>query len=275
MWKTKSQRSWIRLAFLLILFPFSLKAAPDTETLYNNMTVRESFYLREFFRIAISEEHFGYTLFFDKPMSTMGFFLRCPSKEMSNAYQNKLLKKGWKVWKKYETSFPHSRFLLFEEEESFFDKENKHTIKVCNLYLIHKKEFLSQIVANWDLFSDRLGSEFSPRTLLEQIESTKCLLVHLNYDETLLGILLGFGREAALIFDLHEKGESHTPLNRLVSTDSFVGKVEPVVFMGNENSLATQEILKKYDEQRKALEKILQQKDLLKLTLKALSQPTE
>ena len=114
--------------FFLICLPLSLRGM-DVESIYGKMSYGERFYLREFFKISICDNHFGYVLFYNKPVSASGFFLKCPSRELDHPYKNKLLKKGWNVWKKYEKTIPHSGFVFCEEIDVFFDEDNEQEIK--------------------------------------------------------------------------------------------------------------------------------------------------
>lgn len=255
--------------FFLICLPLSVGAA-DAENIYNKMSYGERFYLREFFKISICDNHFGYVLFHNKPMSASGFFLKCPSHELDHPYKNKLLKKGWCVWKKYENKIPHNGFVFCEEIDIFFDSVNKKEIKVCNIYLVNKKTLRSTLQAYVDCFKQRLGENFSPDEFLQLIETTKSILPHLHDDEFLLGILLGYGKDAPDLFYINEKTSLPKPLTKLTSTPSKYGKVQPITFVGDPTSKETQQTIQSYRGQAESIEQLCQNEDILKSVLKML-----
>ncbi len=199
------------------------------------MSVQERFYLRKFFKKVVCNDQWGYALFFDKPVSLAGFFLKCPSQEILHPYSNKLMKKGWKVWKKHAYSFPSSHFLLCEEIDSSAESI------LCKVYLINKPAFLKVVNENLTIFKNRLGENFSPEKLLSEIENTKTLTPHLEHDEGLLGIVLGFEVNSSLLFGARAPLTSQAPtrdqfLQRVESLQSAKCKIHPVTFLGDPQS---------------------------------------
>ena len=123
-----------KLLWFLLFIQFSVNASENDQIL-DNMNRRERFYLNEFFKACVREDHFGYAIFFDKPVSVSGYFIKCPSRENSAPYLNKLISYGWKVWKKYEPLLQHSNYIFCEEAflEPYQDSSTCKESKLCIL----------------------------------------------------------------------------------------------------------------------------------------------
>lgn len=239
-------------ALIIALIALTIPLSARSQDILTKMTFQERFYLKKFFKKTIYNDHWGFALFFDKPVSLTGFFLKCPTCEIAHPYGNKLMKKGWKVWKKVASAFPTSRFILCEEIDP--SDENPPEVILCKIYLINKHAFLKVLYDNLTLFKSKLGEDFSPEKVLSHIENTKTLTPHLNHDEGLLGIVLGFEVESSLLFGERAPTISQTSLRdqflQLVcSTGPPKCKIQPVAFLGNPQSLAVQKLLDQYSTQ--------------------------
>jgi len=254
---------------VLALFIFCIAPLPaQSLDVLKKMTSQEQFYLKNFFRKTVCKDHWGYALFFDKPASLAGFFLKCPSQDISNPYSNRLMKKGWHVWRKYCSDFSTEHFIICEEVDP--SEEIPPVDIICKIYLINKSAFLHVLYENLDLFKSRLGDDFSPEKLLLTIEHTKTLTPHLNYDEGLLGVVLGFEVESALLFGKRTSSQVllHNPLlQRVCSTQPPHYKIYPVAFTGNPESPQVQKLLDKYSYQTPFIEKVVRNKQFLELVL--------
>ncbi|MCH9625980.1 MAG: hypothetical protein S4CHLAM123_11660 [Chlamydiales bacterium] len=237
----------------------------------NSLSINERFYLEKFFKIAICDDHFGYSLFFNKPMSVTGYFLQCPSHELGSPYKNKLVKKGWKVWKKHADQMAHSGFIFCEERIVFYDPYNACEIEVCNIYLINKRILQQTVQSNLAIFRERLGEAFSVDGFVERIEATKTVTPHIGGDEMLLGILLGFGKEASMLFERYATAAEIGGLTAVMSEPSIKEKVQPVVFVGDPSSLEVRSILDSYQGQAQYLENVCRGKKLLKMVFQKLN----
>lgn len=269
---------WIdmqKLLWFVLFIQFSLNASEIDRNL-DGMSSRERFYLKEFFKACVREDHFGYTIFFDKPVSASGFFIKCPSREIAAPYQNKLISEGWKIWKKYEPLFQHPNYIFCEEIEEFYDKDLKSKIKVCHIFLITKNALLNLLDEKHFLFSEQLGSEFSPEKFLHDVETTRKLTVHLKRNEALLGIALGYGIRASFQFaDKRKSGHNPEELSKGTPIISFQPKgckINPVSFIGDLNSEEDQAISCHYSSQIEEIWKIYRDKEFLRKVIKKITQ---
>lgn len=255
-----------KLLWFLIFIQFSVSAS-EIDQILGGMSRGERFYLSEFFKACIREDHFGYTIFFDKPVSASGFFIKCPSREIPAPYLNKLMSHGWKIWKKYEPLFQHPNYIFCEEIEDFFDSDLNRRIKSCHIYLINKNALSHLLQKNNSIFSEHLGQEFSPENLLHKIETTRTLTPHLNDNEALLGIVLGYGIRSSFKFaDMHTIGkipEDHTDWTPIISGQPRGCKINPVIFIGDQNSEEDQSISRHYSSQIDEIWNVYRDKEFL------------
>ena len=260
------------ILLVLVLFHFTLSGS-EIEDALKALTISERFYLNNFFRACVRTDHFGYTIFSDKPVSLSGYFIRCRSDELASPYRNKLIARGWNVWKKHEHLFPHKNFIFCEEVEVFHDKDLDFTFKICHIYLINKEAFLNLLINYSSTFVKYLGDGFSPENFLAKVENTKTVTPHLNHSEALKGLVLGYGLEASLLFEEFQK-DSFPP--EPVSTQVIVShqpsncKIEPVVFIGNTESSETQRIKEHYSEPIEKIWCVYKEKNFLLIVLNAL-----
>jgi hypothetical protein len=153
--------------------------------------------LEDLFKALMFQDSFAFTLFGSKPVSweSRYYFDSQKSKNPRALFMGFLrstlkIKNGWKVWQKYCSLFPSSSYLFngFEDDDSF------------SIVLINKKAFLKTASQYEKEFKENLGENFSPFHLLkecEQQEFSKVVQKH----ESLMGILLGFGRNNSFRFE--------------------------------------------------------------------------
>lgn len=207
-------------------------------------------------------EGFSYTLFSDKPISFESIYIsnmnQIPIKDYSVllSYQRPLneLEVSWNVWKSRQLSFKNYFF--------FDKKETDHT----TIILINKKAFSKVFNKNKKIFQDVLGNDITQEKLLNRIFSDDySLRESLNNHEGLLGILLGYGTQNAMLFHKkrHLQGLSNQLINfefmkkhiskltaklsptYLVYSDLYV--VNPVGFIANLNHPETKTLIQKYE----------------------------
>lgn len=167
--------------------------------------------LEFFFRYYLSQL-FGYVIFGDKPMvfathsefkiPATDYYNCYPATEILEGMSHSLhpivlkIKKGWETWQKYQHLFPSSN-IIFKTECFPHHAENWVEI-IC----INKKTFIKTVTENIDEFKKVLGQDITPESLLQS-----CLIAKnfskdvLKKNHGLLGILLGFGKHNALLFE--------------------------------------------------------------------------
>ncbi|HEY4832914.1 MAG TPA: hypothetical protein VIH61_10190 [Waddliaceae bacterium] len=260
------------LLLIILSIHFTINGS-EVGGILKTLTYNEHFYLNKFFHACVCSDHFGFTIFFDKPVALSSYFIRCRSDELASPYRNKQIALGWKVWKKHEHLFPHENFIFCEEQENVYDENLNFTFKTCHIYLINKAALLSLLRAHKITFSRYLGEEFSPEGFLAKVENTKTLMPHLNNSEALLGIVLGYGLEAALQFERMRDcsipcGETH--YQSICSYQPKECSITPVVFAGNPGSAEAQSIQNHYSEQIEKIWQIYKDKDFLQIVLNTL-----
>ncbi len=152
--------------------------------------------LELFFRELIYKEHFGFTLFGNKPISLTGYFDPLPTENYLQTHRNTILKNGWTTWKKYRSIFPTSNYLLIEEAEN----------ELIVITIINKDALLKTIYEHLDLFQTVLGKTFTPEELLQKVgEPDASLFQLIHQHEGLYGIILGYGKTNAYLY--HRRDE--------------------------------------------------------------------
>jgi hypothetical protein len=175
--------------------------------------------LERFFWDLIVCNHFGYTLYGDKPISLNGYFCKTP---LGNILCGQLpvdeFPQLLSVWKKYASNFPSSKFLLIDEPQSNPDMRE--------FVIINKTAFIKTINKNIVYFKKVLGDNVSGRKLLNQLKQPDANLhTVLHNHEGLLGILLGYGTRNAFLYHqrdkiLHNVRMEKVPLNLYASDKS-------------------------------------------------------
>lgn len=247
----------------------------EVEDSLKTLTCSERFYLDKFFRACIRTNHFGFTIFSDKPVSLSGYFIRCRSDELPSPYHNKLIARGWNIWKKHEHLFQHRNFIFCEEREDVYDESLNFNFKICHIYLINKSALLTLLKAQESTFTKYLGEEFSPETFLTKVENTKKLTPYLNNSDVLLGLVLGYGLESALKFEELQKcascGSPGIEVCQAIVSHLPKGcKIEPVVFMGDPKSMEVKNIKEHYADPIEKIWSIYKDKNFLVSVIKAL-----
>ena len=152
--------------------------------------------LELFFQEIVYKEHFGFTLFGDKPVSLTGYFDPLPMENYLQVHRNAILKNGWETWKKYRPIFPVNNYILIEEAEN----------ELNVITLINKGALVKTIHENLDLFQRILGNAITPEEFLKKLEEPNASLFALIHQhEGLYGIFLGYGKINAYLY--HRRAE--------------------------------------------------------------------
>lgn len=148
--------------------------------------------IENFFCYLMLEGQFAYTLFGDKPISTIGIFKRknIYSILLPNTHDRVIYQ--WSIWKKYASTFQSKNYLIISNESS----------DLLEIYLINRNACKKIICENLILFQDVLGTEATPEAILKSIETSQQIAKEaLKGSQLLYGILLGYGVSNAYGFE--------------------------------------------------------------------------
>lgn len=179
--------------------------------------------IEDLFSYLFKYQAFAYSLYGDKPITFSDQILTGFSSDQCLKFlslqeycQEKLepycepeisLNQKWETWKKYRYLFNLKNYFLTD----------KILTNKSRIFLINKKYFLQVFTQNVDLFNQVLGQEISPEDLLNKIIWSKVSLFNLlNNNEGLLGILLGFGRHNAMLFQEREDLTDQLEINKCI-----------------------------------------------------------
>lgn len=224
-------------------------------------------------------DHFGYTLFGDKPISLSSHFVITPWENIVERTNNLdgIFWKNWNIWEKYQDLFPMKNYLLIKEKSR--NKNIKHII------LINKNEFINVVNQNQRLFEAILGRKISPKDILDTIEAGNATLMDIiNDNQALWGILLGYGKHNSMLYNQRERNYfnclalSDIALKHSSITLEGVGdyKYSPLImgsvyFAGDMHHPETITLQRKYQELREKISLIYSQGDLLEISLSQLT----
>lgn len=153
--------------------------------------------LEKFFKLLITKTSLGYTLCGDKPCSIESCpnLSKIPSRYAVNIFFKyhgyATLVQGVETWNRYAHHFPSTRFVF------------RYVPTYNTLVLINKNAAKRVIEENIDLFQKLTNSSKSAKEFLCEVcfpaDVNKDYLIKRNI--TLLGILLGYGRNNAMAFE--------------------------------------------------------------------------
>ena len=292
------------IAFVFLAVFFFIKYIPfkgyQQDSLLKNIPLEDQLELKILFCDGIFRHQLGYTLFGNKPISIMGYFTDIPWGNILWGASKAQLSNCWKAWKKYKHLFPIKNYILMDEAQS--------SMGMRTITLINKKSFLKIIQEHLGFFKEKLGKDFTPEKFLDELSMEGANLFDLLHrDETLYGILLGFGKNNAQLFvrnfelmkslmsyeyfgdkislnypkpsigfqSLQEESEFLT--KKLLSypqpedLNSKVYFIRPVFFGGDKDDPETILLHKKYERMRRKLIKIYSNGNLLEVTLRQLT----
>jgi hypothetical protein len=162
--------------------------------------VEEQFLLEAFFRTLISVDNGSYVLFGDKPASLMVYedggrelFQVLPDFELNVHFYP--AKRGFEIWQKFQHLFPSKVYVLVRIESCF-------SKALSAIFLIHKDRLLATLSKYFSDFQRRFPKFQSPEELLNSMLIDPSLLQQVcNKHDLLLGIILGYGKENAALFE--------------------------------------------------------------------------
>lgn len=217
-YKTKIHVLLLILFILGMFFSFSYQKKKIIKS--KNLTITEILKeipskdrksLEFFFKNFVVKDFFGYVLKGKKPMCFSNFynFSFDHSKKSSWLYflpQNYKIKKGFDLWGKYKHLFPMKNYIIKNEPNPWYSKNEL-------ILFINKKRFVQIIENNIEIFQTILQKKIVPTDLLGEIEDNLLLKNILQGNEVLIGIVLGYGKDNAKIFDLKTKDPNYKNQN--------------------------------------------------------------
>lgn len=230
--------------------------------------------LNSLFSVIIKEDHGAYTLFGDKPVSLSGDFEITPWENIIERIPvGGIFWKNWSIWEKYKHLFPLKRYLLIK------DSSESEKFKISHVFLVNKTEFIKVINDNLSLFEHVLGHPVIPEQILSDLESGKIsFLDSISNNEMLLGILLGYGKINASLYNkrewegLNDAGLRHSTIKLEPFGDYAYSPLvmQSIHFVADLKHPETKALQRKYQKLREKISAIYSQGDFLEITLSQL-----
>jgi len=249
------------LIFLLILYPRGY--AHELERL----PARDREKIEFLFTFLVQRDTLGFLLFGESkcltftgiPITHKEYFL--PYKIEDGYKFQKKLKEAWYTWKRHEARFKHPNYLICE---NYVRSENEIYLQ---LFIFDKKKLRNTLEKYQKDFVDVLGTSFTPESFIAKLERKKKVKPLIKHDEKLLGILLGFGRDASTAFKNFDQNLEYLGKRPPGCT------ITPISFRGYKSSPETAELLEKYQEEIIEIEKIVKSNPFLEATLEIFCAP--
>lgn len=295
--KTRSLFSLIGFFFILCCFPFSIFSIERSDlhrNIQEELSQQEKNDLKDFFRYLFASSELGYSLFDDKPMSFCSIPTCAPGistkENLFKIYKkgSQPLLRGFKAWNKIKHLKTKSAYIFIITEKNGLPDL---------AFLINKERFVYTFNENIDLFRHVYGSKITAESFLEDFESAKLNIYEFLQQHLLLGVLLGYGRGNAELFQRREMllaGRNRVPLTTcpehapgFLSIEdelsflnqhlqpTFTGKslllaVTPVNFSADPESLETQHLQEHYFSVHRELSKLFSSKNWFQIILNQL-----
>ncbi len=248
--------------------------APSGERSIVRMPKRDANQLESFFRKILLPEGLAYTIAGLKPLSFTCF--RTPRYSLlSYSIPNLRIVRGWKTWRRYKHHFENDRVKFWIEESPW--------VKGISCLILADGEQCHRVIQeNFSYFEGVLNHlSFD---LFKDVDQVPFFLDTLKMDEGLIGILLGYGKENALLYHQNNlKGKSFIPLPRIWNDEErkstqYLWKyctLQPLdisdlllpIFVGNPNSEESIDLKKKYLTAKNKIEKYYSGRNFLSATL--------
>lgn len=176
-----------QLFALLLMFLFgNVQIEAKCKCHLDQIVEEDRIILETFFRDLLFSNGFAFTLFGDKPISINEYDI-----DKSKLFSNSSV--GYETWNKYSSLLPNSNYL-------FVFHENKISC-LFEITLINKSAVQKVVIQNKDKFLDFFGPEVSSDKLISLIIDNGSLWnTPLKDRDDLIGILLGYGRKNAELF---------------------------------------------------------------------------
>jgi hypothetical protein len=266
----------------------------DALTVFSSIPNKDQLKIKELFNELFKYEEFAYSLFGDKPMSFSDSLLNeysanqlleflslkdyCQDALENFVEPSEIFKKRWETWKRYRNQFKLKKYLLL-------DKKRGDQVRI---FLINIEAFKQVVNQNINLFKKNINPSISAESLLTQFEYENTDVFDiLHHNEGLLGILLGFGKHNAMLFQQREELErkkkfgvykleniqnklnlANTRLKPLRKHDPYIiASINRVCFVADPEHYETIKLRHKYDNLNRKINEIYSRDDWFEQTL--------
>ena len=246
---------WLRSLFLFILFLCPQGYGNVHKTL-NSLSQKDRENIEFLFRYWVQRDTLGFLLFGESkcltftgiPLTHKECFL--PGKiENGYRFQRKLVE-SWYTWKTHESRFKHPNYLICEKYQRL---ENETYLQLFIFDIPKLKIVLNKYV---DEFKKVCGDSFTPESFIAKLHKKRVLMPLIRHDEKLLGLLLGFGREASTLFRDYADVENLNPPMEYLGKRPTGCLITPVSFRGYSSSEETKHILDAFRKEIVEIERI-------------------
>lgn len=228
-----------------------------------------------------SFDQYPYTLVGYKPMSICSVIaenskdLRASSQEAFKGPRHQILMRGYLVWEKYQSLFPRKRYILIDY--SFLGKGRRELALIClKLCMTTIQEHLSD-------FQEALGKPCTIEEVFQILHRPEHDNFYTIIDNThLIGILLGFGRNNAYLYEQYRGGASRSitwhqrstqdPLQMFSNEWPWPGALLSPNFACDPTTEETQKLKMRYKKARKIIRWTYFLRNNLEVTLALLTQ---
>ncbi len=191
---------------LLVLLFFISKQQSVTRKL-QTLSANEKFFLEAFFRTLISTDNGSYVLYGNKPTSLMIYkewqsYDLQPVSAFPSGSDFSPEKKGFEIWQKYQHLFPLKTYTFVKIGSCFSDH-------MTAVFLIHNKRLFNILRQHFNDFHRIFPHFNSAEYLLNAMLTNPSVLQQICHKhDLLLGIILGFGKDNAALFERKNKIEA-------------------------------------------------------------------
>lgn len=255
----------VSLVFLfLLLSPIGYSSVQQS---LQKLSDRERKNIEFLFKFWIQRDTLGFLLFGESkcltftgiPITHKKYFL--PYK-IENGYRfQKKLVESWYTWKSHESFFKHPNYLICEK----YDRIANETY--LQIYIFDKQKLKVTLEKYHQDFSEVLGESFTVESFIARLEKKKKVMPLIKHDEKLLGILLGFGRDASISFKDWTEDEDLEPPPEYLGKRPAGCPITPVCFRGYKSSPETSRILEGYRKEIVEIEKVFNDDSFLDIVL--------
>ena len=259
----------------LVLFTilFCSLGYSNVQQQFDKLTEKDRKNVEFLFRYWVQRDTLGFLLFGEGkcltftgiPITHKECFL--PGK-IENGYRfQRRLVEAWYAWKRNESRFKHPNYLICEKYERL---ENETYLQ---LFIFDKSKLRTTLESYKDDFIEVLGESFSPDGFIAKLEKKKKVMPLIKHDEMLLGLLLGFGRDASILF------RDYADVENLEPPLEYLGKrppgcvITPVSFRGYSTSKETNLLLDAYKKEILEIEAIFNSDSFIEKTIEKFCAP--